>query len=608
VHPPAVYDFLRPRRGEFAVSGQAAKGTTAEAKPWMAQLRHEQVASLYSTGMLTVAVTWTAGAVLGALLLYLGGNLLAVSLWFAALSLQSIARMIGTHIYRMKPRTDEWRRWADIFTAGAIAGGLVWGIGTLFLMPADRFDLQMLIVVTVSALVYGAVASMGLWLPAFFGFSLLAMVPSAVWSLFQPSPEHIAYGLLAAIWIPAVGVLAHRFNRSSVKALRVGYENAALARDLITQKAAAEEANAAKSRFLASASHDLRQPVHALGLFAGALKHEELSPRASNIAERIDGAVETLDKLFVALLDVSKLDAGVVQAEPKALDAGALVARLGDEMRATAEEKGLELDIHAPTAWVRSDPILLERIVRNLMSNAVRYTKAGRVLAAVRVAGRKRVSIEVWDTGPGIPESQRVMIFEEFYRAEPKDRRSEGLGLGLAIVKRLCNLMDHPIELKSITGSGSLFRISVPTAQEPIAIPQPIAPDVIMAGGARIWVIDDDPMILSAMEALLGAWGHHVAAGASSEEMLAHLAKDPRPPNAILCDWQLGPENGIKVLHQLQAKFTHPIPAALITGETNPERLLEAAESGFPLLHKPLGKAQLRALVGNLVRKGLVAA
>ncbi|HEV7691043.1 MAG TPA: ATP-binding protein [Hyphomonadaceae bacterium] len=579
--------------------------------PWLEQLRHEQVASLYSTGFMTMAVTWIAAAVLGALLVYIeqGSNAVAVLVWFALVSLQAIARMVMTHVYRARPREpSEWKVWADWFTWGAIVGGVVWGIGTIFLMPPDRFDLQMLIVVTLSALVYGAVASMGLWLPAFYGFCLTTMVPVSVWSLFQPTAEHIAYGLLAAIWIPAVCVLAHRFNRSSVKALRVGYENAALAKDLNAQKAAAEEANAAKSRFLASASHDLRQPVHALGLFAGALKHEKLPARAADIAERIDGAVETLDKLFVALLDVSKLDAGVVQAEPRALDAGAMLARLGEEMRPTAEEKGLVLEIHAPTAWVRSDPILLERIVRNLMSNAVRYTRAGRVLAAVRVAGRKRASIEVWDTGPGIPESQRLMIFEEFYRAEPKDRRSEGLGLGLAIVKRLCNLMDHPIELKSITGSGSLFRISVPVAQVPALSAPMAAPDIVMDGGARIWVIDDDPTILSAMEAILGAWGHDVVATASGEEMIEAFARDPRAPNAILCDWQLGAENGIHVLQELRAKIGHAAPSALITGETDPEKLREAQGSGFPILHKPLGKAQLRALVGNLVRKGLAPA
>jgi two-component system, sensor histidine kinase len=580
--------------------------------PWLEQLRHEQVASLYSTGFMTMAVTWIAAAVLGALLVYIeqGSNAVAVLVWFALVSLQAIARMVMTHMYRAKPREpSEWKVWADWFTWGAIVGGVVWGIGTIFLMPAGRFDLQMLIVVTLSALVYGAVASMGLWLPAFYGFCLTAMVPVSVWSLFQPTAEHIAYGLLAAIWIPAVCVLAHRFNRSSVKALRVGYENAALAKDLNAQKAAAEEANAAKSRFLASASHDLRQPVHALGLFAGALKHEKLPTRAADIAEHIDGAVETLDKLFVALLDVSKLDAGVVQAEPRALDAGAMLARLGEEMRGTAEEKGLVLDIHAPTAWVRSDPILLERIVRNLMSNAVRYTRAGRVLAAVRVAGRKRASIEVWDTGPGIPESQRAMIFEEFYRAEPKDRRSEGLGLGLAIVKRLCNLMDHPIELKSITGSGSLFRISVPVAQVPALSAPMAAPDIVMEGGARIWVIDDDPTILSAMEAILGAWGHHVVATATGAEMIEAFERDHEAPNAILCDWQLAAgENGIHVLQELRAKIGHDVPSALITGETDPEKLREAQGSGFPILHKPLGKAQLRALVGNLVRKGLVPA
>jgi CheY-like chemotaxis protein len=242
--------------------------------------------------------------------------------------------------------------------------------------------------------------------------------------------------------------------------------------------------------------------------------------------------------------------------------------------------------------------------LRNLLSNAVRYTTAGRVLVAVRTAGREQAAIEVWDTGPGIPEDLRDLVFQEFYRAETVDSKNGGgLGLGLAIVRRLCALMDHPLELRSRAGLGSMFRVRVPIAEASVAEPASEYPETFAASGARVWVIDDDTSVCASMAALLRAWGHQVTTGASSEEMLANLDRDPRAPHAIICDWRLRNENGAAAIRRLQAMFPAAIPAALISGDTDPERLREAAVLGVPLLHKPLGKAALRALIGNLVRQ-----
>jgi two-component system, sensor histidine kinase len=571
----------------------------------MAQVRHEQIASMFRNGLVTIPITTLAAAVLVGLFFSLGVLDPVVGwTWLGLLAFQSAVR-VGLLLAwrRAKPTPEASRRWADWFTAGVLVGGVLWGFGALFLTPSERFDLQLLVLLMITAIVYASIASFGGWLPAFYAFLFPALVPSIVWGFLQGNAEHVTYALLATIWVPAMAMLGFRYNRSLERSIALGYENASLAEDARRQKTAAEEANAAKSRFLASASHDLRQPVHALGLFAGALRHENLPAKAGELASRIDGAVEALDKLFIALLDVSRLDAGVVVPEPRAVDVGAMLLRLKSEMTSAAGAKGLDLSVHARSAWVRSDPILLERIVRNLMSNAVSYTARGGILVAVRTAGRAQAAIEVWDTGPGIAENQRERVFEEFYR--PKETGSQpqgGLGLGLSIVRRLCVLLDHGLELQSKPGRGSMFRVHAPLADAPV---ESDAPPVLgfPAVGTRIWVIDDDSSVRAAMEALLGSWGHIVTAGASSDEMLAHIDRDSRPPHVILCDWRLGAEDGIGALRRLQAKFASPVPAALITGDTDPQRLREAAASGLPLLHKPVARASLRALIGNLARE-----
>jgi signal transduction histidine kinase len=577
----------------------------------MALVRHEQIASMFRNGLVTIPLTTLAAAVLVGLFLSLGVVDPVVGLtWLALLTLQTAVR-VGLLLAwrRVLPSAEESGRWATWFTLGVLVGGVLWGIGTLLLMPADRFDLQLLFLLTITAIVYASIASFGGWLPAFYSFLFPALVPSIFWSLFQATPEHIAYALMAAIWVPAIAMLGLRYSRSLERSTALSFENAALAEEARLQKAAAEEANAAKSRFLASASHDLRQPVHALGLFAGALRHEPLPEKAGVLAAQIDGAVDALDQLFVALLDASRLDAGAITPELRPVDVGDMLERLQAEMEAAAHGKGLTLDLHVGgSAWVTSDPILLQRVLRNLISNAIRYTQHGRILVAVRTAGRSKAAIEIWDTGPGIPEAQRERVFEEFYRGPDSQGQDRGgLGLGLSIVRRLCDLMDHDLELHSRTERGTLFRVRAPLTTAPgieAVVDAPLSVDA----SARIWVIDDDPAVRAAMEALLGSWGHSVVVSASSADMLALLDQDPRPPQAILCDLRLEKEDGVDVLRRLQARFASPVPAALITGETEPERLREAAASGLPLLHKPVARAPLRALIGNLIRGSCEAA
>jgi signal transduction histidine kinase/CheY-like chemotaxis protein len=367
-----------------------------------------------------------------------------------------------------------------------------------------------------------------------------------------------------------------------------------------------ELANLAKSRFLAAASHDLRQPLHALNLFVGQLHAETEPAERGRIVARIDAAVAAMNELFNALLDVSKLDAGVLAPEVTEIPVAELLKRIETTFTAAAREKGLRLRIVQNGSRVRSDFILLERILLNLVSNAVRYTDRGGVLVGCRRRGN-RLRIEVWDTGIGIPEDQHRAVFGEFYRfAGPGAERRGGLGLGLAIVERLCRLLDHPIELTSRLGSGSRFSIAVPLASTEEKAPAgiPLQPPALRdpVRGKLIVVIDDDELVLDGMRGLLQTWGCHVVTADSESDALARIAEHGQRPDLIIADYRLAHgQTGFELIDRLHRALDADIPAFLITGDTAPERLREASASGYQLLHKPVGAMTLRAMVNRVL-------
>jgi CheY-like chemotaxis protein len=362
-------------------------------------------------------------------------------------------------------------------------------------------------------------------------------------------------------------------------------------------------ANAAKSRFLAVASHDLRQPLHALGLWVAQLRNPLEPAERRRLIERITAAVGEMNDLFNGLLDVSKLDAGILSADLGDFPLADLLAKIERTFAQTARDKGLSLRIVPTSAWVRSDQILLERIMLNLVSNGIRYTARGGVVVGARRRG-DRLRIEVWDTGPGIAESQQQYIFDEFYQIPDPDRdRRGGLGLGLAIVDRFRRLLDHPVALRSRFGKGSCFSIEVPLcaagprrdASAAIADPAPAH-----AAEGTVLVVDDDPMVLEAMRGLLASWGYRTLTGGSHEAIVALVADAPQP-DLIIADVHLsGGRTGIETIAHVRAAYGADIPAFLVSGDTSPERLQEARARGYTLLHKPVSPMTLRSLVVRL--------
>jgi signal transduction histidine kinase/CheY-like chemotaxis protein len=363
-------------------------------------------------------------------------------------------------------------------------------------------------------------------------------------------------------------------------------------------------ANEAKSRFLAAASHDLRQPVHALALFVGQLQATPLPPQGQALAERIERSVDTLEELFEALLDLSKLDLGAVTPEPKSFALQDVLSRVVADFAPMAEAKGLALTLVPTSLWVRSDPMLLERILLNLVANAIRYTIEGRVLIGCRRRGG-HVDLVIADSGVGIEPAHMPHIFEEFYRAGPLQQGpskglSKGLGLGLAIVRRLTRLLDHEVTVVSVPGKGTLIRVRIPrvAAQERAVAPQPdLAPDL---HGTRVLVVDDEASARDAIGGLLAQWGCEVIAARDGDDAVAQT-RDWRP-DVVFCDLSLaGGESGVQVADRLRGAHGPDLAFAFITGESAPARIDEARATGHPIAFKPTRPGKLRALIEHLL-------
>lgn len=377
----------------------------------------------------------------------------------------------------------------------------------------------------------------------------------------------------------------------------------AATRELVVRKEAAEAATQAKSRFLAAASHDLRQPLHALTLLTSALREQVRQEDARILVEHIDASANALEHLLNALLDLSRLEAGVVEARPECFPAQRTLDNLERQFAPLAREKGLRLRLRPTHLWLDSDPILLERILNNLLGNALRYTDRGGVLAGLRRHG-DQVRFEVWDSGRGIPQAFQERIFEEYFQMDnPERHRDKGLGLGLSIVARLARLLNSRVEVQSRPGQGSRFHFCLrpcpPPKQVPIqdapAIPSPLT-------GILAAFIDDDQEILEAMPPVLEQWGMDVVAGADPEAVRQQLLEVERGPDLILSDYRLrGGRTGINAVALLRREFGEDIPAAVITGDTAPETIQAINACGLALLHKPLKPAKLRAMLTHLL-------
>jgi len=364
-------------------------------------------------------------------------------------------------------------------------------------------------------------------------------------------------------------------------------------------------ANQAQSRFLAAASHDLRQPMHALSLFIGQLRASRAPAERAKLVARVEEAAGSLAELLDQLLDLSKLEAGAVQAAPQPFAMRDVLASIDLQFAPLARTKGLTLRVKATRAVVASDPVLVQRVLLNLVANAIRYTQCGGVL----VGCRRRVGrlvVGVWDTGCGIPAERHADVFREFVQLGARGGDSPGLGLGLAIVARLADVLHTHIDLRSTVGRGSMFAFELPLADARRRAPPPLR--VASLRGVFALVVDDDETTRVGTRGLLQSWGCLTEEAADAAQAIAQLQSHDRPPELIVCDYQLaGGANGADAIARIRAAVGEATPAVIVTGDTATEVARAAQALGVPLLHKPVSPVKLRALLARLVASGATA-
>lgn len=382
------------------------------------------------------------------------------------------------------------------------------------------------------------------------------------------------------------------------------FERAKIEEALRVAKAEAEIANLSKTKFLAAASHDLLQPLNAARLFVAALLERPLGGKESEFAGRIDGALKSVEALLATLLDISKFDAGAVSVERAEFDIGDVLSSLEHEYAPIAREAGLEFRVASCSAVVLSDPALLARIVRNFVSNAIRYTPSGRILLGCRRRGRM-LRIEVWDTGLGIPEASLSEIFQEFRQLGNRHGREKGFGLGLAIVQRIAKALGHPITVRSSVNSGSVFAVEVPLgvgAATPKRRGHLAASVANTVSGALVAVIENDEVVSEGMRVLLEGWGCEIVGAFDGDDVVRYADDRGRWPGLLIADYHLDDgRTGVQAIGRIREASGSPIPGIIITADRSPEVLRLVRSSGFFLLNKPIRPAKLRALMSHIL-------
>jgi signal transduction histidine kinase/CheY-like chemotaxis protein len=583
----------------------------AIAPPLLARARADQVATLYAHGHLTsLSMGLGAGILCAVMWTQVPAN--AMIMWGALIAANQAWRTVLLHAFkRIRPGAEAAARWGRYWAIGSTLAGALWGIAAVAMFP-EGSAYQALLIVCLFGAVLGGLNLTAVYKPSFYGFVLPALVPLIVRVALVGDQVHLFIAGVMSVVLAFVVGFGHRLNDVLTRSLVIRYENIDLIGELkertrcaLDARASAEAANRAKSQLLAAASHDLRQPLHALGLYVAALAVRARDAEWRPLVAHVEAAANALEIQFAQLIDLSRLDAGVLVPERADVPLAALFARIGAEFAPQAAARGLSLRVIPTRLVVQSDPALLERIVGNLVANGIRYTNRGGVVLGARRRGNG-VAIDVVDTGIGIAPAHRQRIFEEFYRVKEDGAASptpRGMGLGLAIVRRFADLLGHEIVLDSREGAGSRFRVRVPRVAAParrITRAREAVP--VSAGRAAscaarvVAVLDDDTATLDAMQTLFETWGATVVCGETVESLIAAIGELAQYPDLIVADLRLAEgRSGIDAVRRLRHELGTPIPAIIVSGDTGTRADREARAAGLMLLPKPVVAASLRA-------------
>lgn len=536
--------------------------------------------------------------------------------WLSAFAVMWLARLWLLRRFQLaSPLTvPDWQRWRSLWNAGTLTSGALWGATAWLFYPGGGHVQQIALIITVYTFCIAVVPVLATQPRVFLMFSALCFVPMAARVATDGSADSYRLAGILLLIFSLSTLLARSYRQALQRVLELKLQADHLLAQLRIEKLAAdaarqeaEVANRAKTQFFTAASHDLRQPLHAMGLFAEALRQKNHDVEVAHLVNSINESVDALEGLFSELLDITRIDSGGIEVHPQHFPLADLYRKLRLHFEPAAFEKGLALRFRGGRHMVHADPLLVERILRNLVSNAIRYTSDGTVLVGCRRRG-DLLLLQVWDTGPGISEDQQAHVFEEFYqvphgpRTEPHQRK--GLGLGLAIVKRLADLMGARVGLRSQPGRGTVFSLELPLGRSvPQAQPMPSGKGLLSLTleGRAIVVVEDEPAVLSGLEALLHGWGASILAFESVAACKAWVqtahGSTPRP-DLMIVDYRL--ENGLTgadALALVRERFDEDLPAIVITGSTMSELELEAQQKNFHLLIKPVVPNKLRAMI-----------
>lgn len=528
--------------------------------------------------------------------------------WFAAIMALSFLRFALWLSHRRYAGAGA-PHWGRRYTWGSAASGLIWGSAAfLFIHPGNPISL-ILISFVIGGMGAGAVTSLSAHLPAFYLYLFASMLPLELRLISLGDRTSLAMAGMAVVYIIGLVLIGRTFHAALIHSMTLNEENKVLLAtreqevmsrtadlqaanlDLERARTEAEHANQAKSRFLAAASHDLRQPLQSMFLFAASLHYHLRDKKGKEALVRIERGLDILKGLLDSLLDLSQLDIDVIKPKFATFPLRPMLDEIVAAYGRVAISKGIALECGPLAgAQVRSDPMLLGRMVRNLVENALRYTERGRIVLSSHAVGG-RVRIEVEDTGIGIAPDQLGRIFEEFHQiGNPERDKARGLGLGLSIVQRLSRVLDHRVKVRSEPGIGSTFSIDLPAAEETIAQSGPEPADMAIAGGSgqRAIIIDDDPMVLLALNCVLEQWGYGVTM-AGSEEEAVECMKAEITPDLIVADYRLrNGRVGTDAIRGVRTACGTTVPSIVLTGETGTEWVAEAEALGAIVLHKPV--------------------
>ena len=485
--------------------------------------------------------------------------------------------------------------------------GVGWGLGWILMAPDLLMVNRMIYVYMTTAAMISSMFAYSVHRPTFLAFTLPIMIPSlstVLWSIsIFPWPFSVG---LASLYIVVLSI-AKNFAKIFDNSLRLRFRNERLYQDLAAERDQSVAANVAKSKFIAVASHDLRQPMHAMNVYLELIDHDNLGAADKKSFSKIKRSITTLNAMFDALLNISKLDADVMQVNHRIFRLEALASAIRDLAEVKANDKGLIFNITYPDLTLRGDKLLLQQILNNLVSNAIQYTEHGQVDVRFRSENGVLV-IEVSDTGCGIASAEQLDIFQQFYRADKTRTLHDGLGLGLSIVRRLCNLIGADVRVISEEGQGATFIVTTPFPTSSTEEDVYDAPIVQKANdshrnlqGKCIAVIEDNPILVEAYRQTLSNRGAYVQVLSEDEHELNAQLESIDHIDCILSDFRLGQTTGDIMIQKLRDSYNEEIPAIIVTADTSPSHINLFAQLNIQVLHKPVSFQDVTAAIEKTI-------